>query len=61
MVPMIPSRVIDVSIKPGAIQVEALSGSDVVVLPILQGLDPLVSLPPHRRVVLTHAQMLRAQ
>ena len=31
-----------------------------MVLPILQGLDPLVSLPPHRRVVLTHAQMRRA-
>ena len=32
-----------------------------MVLPILQGLDPLVSLPPHRRVVLTHAQMRRAR
>src|SRR5699024_5781297 len=36
------------------------SGEAVEELPILQGLDPLASLPPHRRVALTHTQIRRA-
>src|SRR5699024_8154070 len=37
------------------------SGEAVEELPILQGLDPLASLPPHRRVALTHTQIRRAR